>query len=87
MELLLVILVETNMIDRNLNHVEKSLKVGIAIQRIKELLEGNILELRMSREPVIEKANVLIARPLGTESIVLVSNLELARLSNLSISC
>jgi hypothetical protein len=84
MELLLVILVETNMIDRNLNHVEKSLKVGIAIQRIKELLEGNILE---RREPVIEKANVLIARPLGTESIVLVSNLELARLSNLSISC
>ena len=84
MELLLVILVETNMIDRNLNHVEKSLKVGIAIQRIKELLEGNILE---RREPVIEKANVLIARPLGTENIVLVSNLELARLSNLSISC
>ena len=85
MVLLRVVQVEPLMIIGNLDHVEKSLKVGIAIHRIEEVIERSILELRKSEEPSHEKANVVVARLLGRESTVLRSNLELARLSNLGI--
>ena len=85
MVLLRVVQVESLMIIGNLDPVEKSLKVGIAIHRIKEVIKRSILELRKSEEPSHEKANVVVARLLGRESTVLGSNLELASQSNLGI--
>lgn len=84
MFLLAVVLVEAFMIDWNLNNVEQSLEVRIAIGRIEELFKRNILELRMSKETVDEKASVIVARGLRIECIV-GSNLELARLTDFDV--
>ncbi len=85
MRLLDVIEIEPFMVDGNLNLVEKRLEVGVPIERIEQLVERNILELRKSQEPVNEKPNVVIARFLGRKSTFVGSNHELARLSYLGI--
>ena len=85
MKLLAVLEIETVMIAGNLNLVEKRLEVGIPIERVEQLVEGNILELRKSNEPVHEKTNVVVTRFLGPESAGIGSNLELTRLSDLAV--
>ena len=85
MRLLAVIEIEAFMVNGNLNLVEKRLEVGVPIERIEQLVERNIRELRKSQEPVNEKPNVVIARFLGTKSTFVGSNHELARLSYLGI--
>jgi hypothetical protein len=84
MSLLPVILIETFMILRDMDHVEKRLEVGIPIGWVKELFERNMLELSKSIEPIDEKADVLVAGCLGIEGSSL-TNHELARLSNLPV--
>ncbi len=85
MRLLDVIEIEAYMVDGNLDLVEKRLEVGVPIERIEQLVERNILELKKSHEPVHEKPNVVIARFLGRKSTFVGSNHELARLSYLGI--
>ena len=85
MKLLVVIEIEAFMVVGNLDPVEKRLEVGVPIERVEQLVERNILELRKSQEPVHEKTNVVVTRFLGRKSTVLGANLELARLSYLGI--
>ena len=60
MLLLCVVDVETLMIKWNRNHVEKSLKIGIPVSSIEQLLERSLFELIKSVETMLKKPDVLV---------------------------
>ena len=75
--------IEPGVIARNRNHVEKALEVAITILRIEKFLKGHCSKHGESDKTIDENADILKTRGGGRESVVVGSNLELARLFNL----
>ncbi len=77
MDLVLVVDVETVVIGRNGDHVEKALKIGVPVNGAEQVFERNIMEHRNVVETVDEKTNVVVTGLDRRERTVLVTDLEL----------